>query len=63
MGNLRKTVFLKDGLNRLFRNEQEYMKNLIRDLLSIQNSGNAPIPQAPQNDARPENREGERGEI
>jgi hypothetical protein len=53
MGNLRKTAFLKKGLDRLFKNEQEYLKNLIQALLSIQNS------KVPQNDTHHENREGE----
>jgi hypothetical protein len=50
MGNLRKTAFLKEGLSRLFGNEQEYLKRLIRALLSIQNSGDT-VPMAPQSTA------------
>jgi hypothetical protein len=55
MGNLRKTAFLKESFGLLFKNEREYMQNLIRSLLFIQNS------QAPQRDTHPESRKGKKG--
>jgi hypothetical protein len=57
MGNLRKTAFLKEGMSRLFKGEQEYLKNLIRALLSIQNS------KAPQGNTRPENQKDKKEEM
>jgi hypothetical protein len=39
MENQRKTAFLGGNVNRLYRREQEYLRNLIRSLFQLQNSG------------------------
>jgi hypothetical protein len=43
MANHKKTVFLSRGFNRLYKDEQDYMRNLAHSLLFIQNSGNLTV--------------------
>jgi hypothetical protein len=62
MGNLGRSAFLKEGLNRLFKEEQVYLKDLIRGLLSIQNS-QAPQGENSQKQEAPPKQEGKKGET
>lgn len=43
MANRKKAAFLGQGYTRLDRGEQDYMRNLARSLLGIQNSGDLAV--------------------
>jgi hypothetical protein len=46
MENQRKAVFLGKNFNGLYRQEQEYLRNLVRSLFQLQNSGITPAVNA-----------------
>jgi hypothetical protein len=53
MENRRKTTFLGENFNDLSRQGQEYIRNLIRSLFQLQNSGPRPTAENPSADSLP----------
>jgi hypothetical protein len=61
MKNQRKISFVKETYDRLSREEQRYLRNLVHTLLHIQNTGIKPEPELSPKTGMPTEDKNERG--